>query len=365
MRKKKTAKKPPQGVALLLVMTIIVVVLSTVTIGVTLLLNNLDESKSRQDTEQALASAYAGIEKVKGYYKNNPSFFSGCAVNDCIDFTNTSSCVACTDAKAMFMDSARRYRVSITAFNTTDSVALLAVGYRGLYNRTVRDAVKLTTFICGDPVKGMIEDRDGYHYPTVQVDDKCWLAANLLTKTKRDGTCINGGGTPPCPDASSSDDNQGRSCYDNDEFNCTDQNRGALYTWEAAMDGDNDENTQGLCPDGWYLPSDKRWETFETYFTTSGDCEPARSSTLGNEYQCENGGDTLIVGGGSGFEAVYSGYREDGSIFNQYERQGKFWTSTGDKPTIFRSLENGNPGVGRDEIDKQERAFSIRCQQDS
>lgn len=364
MRKKTTTKKSPQGVALLLVMTVIVVVLSTVTIGVTLLLNNLDESKSRQDTEQALASAYAGIEKVKGYYKNNPSFFSGCAVNDCVDFSNTSSCVACSNARAMFTDGSRRYRVAITSLNTTDGVGLLSTGYRGLYNRTVRDAVKFTIFLCGDPVKGIIEDRDGYQYPTVQVDDQCWMAASLLTKTKRDATCINGGGTPPCPDASSADDNQGRACYDNDEFNCTDQNRGALYTWEAAMDGDNDENAQGLCPDGWHLPSDKRWLILETYFTTSGDCSETRSSALGNEYECDNAGETLAVGGSSGFEAVFSGYREDGTTFSQYSREGKFWTSTGNKPTIFRSIQSGVTTFGRDELGKNEKSFSIRCQQD-
>ncbi len=357
-----TLKHTPKGIALLLVMTVILVVLSTVTIGATLLLNNLDQSKGREDTEQALASAQAGIEKVKGYYAGDHNFFATCSVNDCIDFSNTAHCTSCTNSNALFNDGNRRYRVMITSMNPNDSVNLIATGYQGLYNRSVRDAVKILIFTCGDPVKGILEDRDGYEYPTVLIDDQCWTAASMRTKSKRDGTCINGGGAQPCPDASNADEDQGRSCYDNDESNCADGTRGALYTWSAIMDGDNDESDQGLCPDDWHIPSDREWSKLETYLTTSGHCDPDR-----DDYQCEDAGDTLAYPNGStGFNADYSGLRKDnGKSFKDYKDKGFFWSSTGDKPTIFRMIEKGNSAFGRDEESKKEPSYSLRCLKDA
>ena len=45
---------------------------------------------------------------------------------------------------------------------------------------------------CGDP----ITDRDGFTYKTVHIGDQCWLGENLRTKSKPNGSCINGGSTP-------------------------------------------------------------------------------------------------------------------------------------------------------------------------
>lgn len=354
-------KNTPKGIALLLVMTVILVVLSTITVATTLLLNNLDQGKSREDSDQALISAQAGIEKVKGYYANDHNFFATCSVNDCIDFTNASSCVACTSNNALFNDGDRRYRVMVTSMNPTDSVGLLATGYQGLYARSVRDAVQILIFICGDPVKGILKDRDGYEYPTVLIDGQCWTAASMRTKSKRDDTCINGG-TPPCPDASSADDNMGRSCYDNDENNCAEGTNGALYTWAAIMDGDNDEGAQGLCPDGWHVPSDRDWGTLETFLTTSGTCESDRK-----DYQCDNAGETLAYPNGStGFGADLNGSRwHDGHTFQDYKSVGIFWSSTGDKPTIFRQIQKGISTFGRDEQNsRDEPSYSLRCLKD-
>jgi uncharacterized protein (TIGR02145 family) len=360
--------KSKKGVALLLVMAVIVVVLTTVSIGATVLLNNLDTSKGRDDTNAAMVAAQAGIEKVRGYYKNNGGFFNGCSVNDCINFT-TNNCSSCDTAGAMFTDGSRRYKVVVMTKNAS-GVSLQATGYKGLYNRVVDDGIKFSIFTCGDVFNGIIEDGEGNEYPTTEINGKCWMATSLRTKQKANGDCINGG-SAPCSDALSSDDGQGRSCYDNDESKCIDEARGALYTWVAAMDGNNDEGTQGLCPLGWHVPSDKEWGDMETFLTDDkNECDPGRSPSNGNEFECISAGTKLSIsseGGTTGFEGVGTGYRDaDGSSFIDQKNLSIFWTSTGNKPAISRTIDKGNlPGFGREEIEsKNEYSFAIRCVKD-
>jgi len=61
---------------------------------------------------------------------------------------------------------------------------------------------------------------------------------------------------------------EGSFCYDKNETNCT--KYGRLYKWETAMKGASSTNktisrVQGICPNGWHLPSDKEWQTMEMY----------------------------------------------------------------------------------------------------
>jgi len=360
--------KPKKGMALLLVMAVIVVVLTTISIGATVLLNNLDASKGQEQTNASFVSAQSAIEKVRGFYKNDNSFFGGCSVNDCIDFSR-GRCDSCDAPGAMYNDGNRRFKVVIMSKNDS-GVSLQATGYKGLYNRVVNDGIKFSIFTCGDVFNGIIEDGEGNEYPTTEINGKCWMAASLRTKQKANGLCINGGGLPPCPDASKDDDGQGRSCVDNDENNCVNENHGALYTWEAAMDGNNDESAQGLCPVGWHIPSDKEWGDMETFLTDpSESCDGSRSIDNGNEFECISAGLKLYIaadGGTTGFEGIGTGYRDaDGSSFNDQKKLSIFWTSTGSKPTISRTIDKDNLGLGREEIEsKNPYSFAIRCMQD-
>jgi uncharacterized protein (TIGR02145 family) len=204
------------------------------------------------------------------------------------------------------------------------------------------------------------------------------MATSLRIKQRvSDGGCINGGGEPPCPIASKDDKGQGRSCYGNKEVNCGSEPefRGALYTWEAAMDGSNDEGARGLCPVGWHIPTDSEWGLLENYLKDEGeDCDPSRSSSTGNEFECVSAGLKLstpekggIVGG---FNGIGTGYRDvDGETFSYQDRISKYWSSNGDNPVVIRSLDEESlppDAFGRDEIDnnKDPFSFAIRCIKD-
>lgn len=60
----------------------------------------------------------------------------------------------------------------------------------------------------------------------------------------------------------------GSYCYDDQPSNC--DKYGRLYTWTAAMNGEDSSsslpsNVQGICPNGWHLPSQEEWEILASF----------------------------------------------------------------------------------------------------
>jgi uncharacterized protein (TIGR02145 family) len=59
-------------------------------------------------------------------------------------------------------------------------------------------------------------------------------------------------------------------CYNDGEYNC--DIYGGLYLWDEMMQYNTPEDTgtitgtiQGICPDGWHIPTDKEWLTLNDY----------------------------------------------------------------------------------------------------
>jgi len=95
-----------------------------------------------------------------------------------------------------------------------------------------------------------VVDYGGQVYNTVQIFNQCWFKENLNI-----GTMIPG-----------IDDMQNNStiekyCYDDDEANC--ETYGGLYQWSEMMQYTTQQGTQGICPDGWHIPSDAEWKILE------------------------------------------------------------------------------------------------------
>lgn len=94
----------------------------------------------------------------------------------------------------------------------------------------------------------MTDLRNGKSYSVVLIGDQCWMAENLNV-----GEMVPGG--------TNMDNIQGsiqKYCYNNSEANCAEY--GAMYPWDEVMQTedpsvDNPSGVQGICPDGWHLPS--------------------------------------------------------------------------------------------------------------
>lgn len=188
---------------------------------------------------------------------------------------------------------------------------------------------------------------EGKYYNTLQIGDQCWLKENLDV-----GYMISGV-------FDMTDDNQiEKYCYNDDPFNC--ELYGGLYQWDECMNYTNVEKAQGICPEGWHLPTDAEWFTLEHYLDSTIN-DPSQKGWRG-----VNGGSKLKVGGSSDFDALMAGWRyiTIGEFLFLGDRT-IFWSSSeNDDRAWFRILYHDNPGVNRNETVKY-HGNSIRCIHDS
>lgn len=117
------------------------------------------------------------------------------------------------------------------------------------------DATQLPTV--GQPCPDMptLTDVDGNTYNTVWIGTQCWMKENLRTTKYADGTII--------PRDSAGEYQHACWTYpDGDSTNAS--SYGILYNWWAAMRNapssiSNPSGVQGVCPNGWHLPSLSEW----------------------------------------------------------------------------------------------------------
>jgi uncharacterized protein (TIGR02145 family) len=116
-------------------------------------------------------------------------------------------------------------------------------------------------FHCGTST---VSDYDGNVYQTIVMGTQCWTRQNIRAAHYADGTSIPLSSTnsdvAPC-----------RHLPDNDSSLVEDY--GYLYNWPAVMRGDtsstaNPSGVNGICPDGWHVPSSSEWE--QLYHTLCG-----------------------------------------------------------------------------------------------
>lgn len=102
-----------------------------------------------------------------------------------------------------------------------------------------------------------VQDYDGNWYSTVTIGNQVWLRENLETTHYANGEAI-----PKGNDYTS--DITAKYYYVGNEYRYKEE-YGLLYSWAAAMHGavatyENPSGVQGVCPDGWHLPSIYEWQ---------------------------------------------------------------------------------------------------------
>lgn len=215
-----------------------------------------------------------------------------------------------------------------------------------------------------------LEDIDGNHYQTVKIGAQVWMKENLRTTRYADGTEM--------VDGSAEGDISGEYTTPyyfswNDDSNYA-ESYGFLYTWSAAMNQEESNNTnpgavQGACPDGWHLPSDEDWKELEDALgMAAGDLDITgwRGSDEGLQLKATD----LWGNGGMGnndsqFTAIPAGQRKSNGDYSGLGFHAIFWTSTEyyNSSAWFRKLTYSHSGIYRS-FDFKSEAASIRCVRD-
>lgn len=220
----------------------------------------------------------------------------------------------------------------------------------------VQDTIHAT---CGttdyNTKKQMCDSRDNRLYKITTIGSQTWMAENLNTTEITYS--------------------QYSYCYDDKEENC--DKYGRLYYWSTAVDKEihqcgyekdcnlPDGNIQGICPEGWHLPSRDEWETlldvvqcsdWETDQYNNKSC--VGSSVLKSE-EWDNSSDNYD------FSVIAAGLRDNSWTFRYKDEKAHFWASTeyNENWGVAISITNFNNKVGIDHMVKDE-ALSIRCIKD-
>ncbi len=204
------------------------------------------------------------------------------------------------------------------------------------------DEVSIGFYTCDNP---LIDARDGQTYETVQIGEQCWMAENINI-----GTMINGSNNQI------DDEEIEKYCYNNSTSNC--DTLGGLYQWNEMMQYTTTQGVQGICMEGWHLPTDAEWCILEQ------EVDPAISCSA-TGYRGVDGGTKLKQGGNSGFEALLAGTSGYNGFFN-LGSFANFWSSSayiGTDYALLRHLSVSLATVYRDNTDSN-YGFSVRCLQD-
>ena len=255
---------------------------------------------------------------------------------------------------------------------TTYYVRAYATNEEGMvYGDTLQFATPLG---CGIST---VQDYDGNVYNTVQIGSQCWTKENLKTTHYTNGTAIPLGSTTSTTVAYRYNPN-------NDAANVA--TYGYLYNWPAVMNGEASSNAipsgvQGICPNGWHVPSDREWQEMEfAVGVNESDTAGISASTTGHRGNiaaklCANIGWTsssVAYAAGN----ISSTWRNStnfsvipaGTYYGSYNDFGyaaNFWSCTENSSTTAYSRRLGYniSGVKRNN-DNKGGGFSVRCVHD-
>ena len=206
-----------------------------------------------------------------------------------------------------------------------------AVASDGIGEASASASVVVADTDCGDT----LTDFDGNSYSSVEIGTQCWMASNLNATHDASGTSI-------------------------DRWCCGDCSQyGGMYDWSTVMNGSTAEGTQGICPNGWHVPSDADWFALESYVDSS----LSDPGYIG--WNTTTIGDDLSTSGTYGFDWTTGGYGSGGNgCIYDYDRI-LYWTSTSYSSTeaVSRLFNTAYAGSNRD-LRLKAFGFYVRCLKD-
>jgi uncharacterized protein (TIGR02145 family) len=199
---------------------------------------------------------------------------------------------------------------------------------------------------------------DGHTYALLGIGTQCWFKENLRSGNYRNGDAIPGNLSSSSWQNTTSG---AQTIYSNNAGNLT--TYGRLYNWYATQD------SRGLCPTGFHVPSDSEWMMLEMALGMTDLQSNAwgwRGIDQGTQMKSSlvdsppwNGTNS------SDFSGLPAGFRNSLSFYGSLGTMSIWWTATPNADYAFsRSLQSSEQKVNRSQGVLQS-GFSVRCVQDS
>ncbi|NCC87710.1 MAG: hypothetical protein EOM05_07575 [Clostridia bacterium] len=219
----------------------------------------------------------------------------------------------------------------------------------------------MEVFYCG--YETLNDSRNSMEYSTVKIGNQCWMAENLNI-----GTMV----ASNAPGNWQTDNGIiEKYCYNNQSANC--DTYGGLYQWRELMDYVLVEGGQGICPNGWHVPSTGEWSVMQNYLSDNGFGYGGSGNDIAKALASQNTWNSSTTPGhigndqssnnASGFSALGTGFRwtDDGS-FQHLNQATYFWTSTATDGTFnFRRRLRYDQSTVETFNSNHLYGFSVRC----
>jgi uncharacterized protein (TIGR02145 family) len=127
------------------------------------------------------------------------------------------------------------------------------------FNEIIKNVESKKVSVC----EPMMTDSEGNIYKTVKIENQCWMAENLRTKTKPDGTALtnlSNGSERDCISKNGVERGTEEDC----------KSGYTVYTWDGAMNGSTAEKSQGICPKDWHIPTNFEFNFLTKNLTNAG-----------------------------------------------------------------------------------------------
>lgn len=219
---------------------------------------------------------------------------------------------------------------------------------------------KDTTNTTNTDTSGTFTDsRDNRFYKWVKIGNQVWMAENLNV-----GAMVIDHNTGSDHSHQTNNGIIEKYCYDNDVNNCA--KYGGLYEWKEMMQYQssssvNPSGRQGICPDGWHLPSDAEWTELVDYIGGISIAGGKLKEMGAMHWLSPNTGATNETG----FSALPGGARGSVGTFSNIGYNCSWWSATEGYTEYawFRNLGFDTSYVGREWGDMK-LGISVRCVKD-
>jgi len=243
---------------------------------------------------------------------------------------------------------------------------LLYIGFAdtfesGILNSPEESTLLTFQFATNIPCPGTpTVEYEGQVYNTIQVFSQCWLNENLNV-----GTMIQGS------ENMANNDTIEKYCYNNEPDSCT--KYGGLYQWDEMMQYMTQQSAQGICPQGWHLPSDEEWKILEgTVDSQYGIGDPVwdLDELRGFDAGANLKSTSLWISGGNGtdmygFTGLPHGRRVATGVFSGINSMSPWWTSTGLESLAVHHLLSWMSDQSRRLTTSFSGGHAVRCLRDN